>query len=37
MPWHPIEVLVFKPLAIKHKIAALPRLTELSVIIQPGD
>jgi len=34
MLWHPIEVLVFEPIAIKHKITALRRLMELRVVVE---
>ena len=37
MLWHPIEVLVFEPIAIKHKITALRRLMQLRVVVEPGD
>lgn len=37
MLWHPIEALVFEPIAIKHKIAALRRLMQLQVVVEPGD
>ena len=37
MLWHPIEALVFEPIAIKHKITALQRLMELRVVVVPGD
>ena len=36
MLWHPIEVLVFEPIAIKHKITALRRLMELRVVVEQG-
>ena len=35
MLWHPIEVLVFEPIAIKHKITALRRLKQLRVVVEP--
>jgi hypothetical protein len=37
MLWHPIEALVFEPIAIKHKITALRRLMELRVAVESGD
>ena len=37
MLWHPIEVLVFEPIAIKHSINALRRLVELRVVVEQGD
>ena len=36
MLWHPIEALVFEPIAIKHKITALRRLMQLQVVVVPG-
>ena len=37
MLWHPIEALVFEPIAIRHKITALQRLMQLQVVVEPGD
>jgi hypothetical protein len=37
MLWHPIDVLVFEPIAIQHKIAALRRLLQLHVVVEAGD
>jgi len=37
MLWHPIEVLVFQPIAIKTRIEALRRLMDLQVIVEAGD
>jgi hypothetical protein len=34
--WHPIDVLVFNPLAIRHRIRPLIALTKLNVIIRAG-
>jgi hypothetical protein len=36
MLWHPIEALVFEPIAIKHKVTALRRLMQLQVVVEPG-
>lgn len=36
MLWHPIEVLVFQPIAIKTRIKALRRLMELRVVAEAG-
>jgi hypothetical protein len=37
MLWHPIEILVFEPLTIKHRINALRRLMSLQVMLKTGD
>lgn len=37
MLWHPIEALVFEPIAIKHKVTALRRLMQLQIVVEPGD
>ena len=34
MLWYPIEVLVFQPIAIRNRIAALQRLLELIVVVE---
>jgi hypothetical protein len=36
MLWHPIEALVFEPIAIKHKVTALRRLMQLQIAVEPG-
>jgi hypothetical protein len=36
MLWHPIEALVFEPIAIKHKITALRRLMQLQIAVERG-
>jgi hypothetical protein len=36
MLWHPIEVLVFEPIAINHRISALRRLMGLRVVVNAG-
>ena len=37
MLWHPIEIFVFEPLAIKHRINSLRRLMSLRVMLKTGD
>ena len=36
MLWYPIEVLVLQPIAIKGRIRALRRLTDLQVVAEAG-
>jgi len=37
MLWHPIEVLVFSPLAIRLRIAVLRALAQMQVVIRPDE